>query len=109
MLSDYPAADKLGALGLEVDLQVSAIDDEVERLKPHPRGLQHVLELAGIEPDRTVMIGDRLERDGECARRAGTKYLIKSPGHPSREPFFREFSELLDSFVSSAAEGAALQ
>jgi FMN phosphatase YigB (HAD superfamily) len=109
VLSDYPVADKLEALGLEVDLQVSAVDGEVERLKPHPRGLQRVMELAGIGPDRAVMIGDRLERDGECARRAGMQYLIRSPGHASQEAFFGEYSEIFDSFLSSAADRAALK
>ena len=108
-LSDYPAADKLAALELDADLQVSAVDPEVDRLKPHPRGLQRVLDLAGVSGDQSVMIGDRDERDGECARRAGTHWLIKTSGGQSEGPHFREYADLLKSFEQRAAEEATLQ
>ena len=103
VLSDYPAADKLAALGLEADLQVSAVDPEVDRLKPHPRGLQRVLEIAGVAAEQTVMIGDRDERDGECARRAGTQYLIKSSSRQPGTHHFREYADLLNSFEQRSA------
>lgn len=47
-LSDYPAADKLRALGLQVDGAVSATDAEIARLKPDPRGLQAILARTGV-------------------------------------------------------------
>lgn len=109
VLSDYPAADKLAALELDADLQISAVDPEVDRLKPHPRGLQRVLELASVAADQAVMIGDRDERDGECARRAGTRWLIKTSGDRPAELYFKEYSDLLKSFGQSAAEDATLQ
>lgn len=109
VLSDYPAADKLAALELEADLQVSAVDPEVERLKPHPRGLQRVIEMGGVSTEQVVMIGDRDERDGECARRAGTRYLIKSTEGQPRMHHFREYADLIDSFEQGSAEDAALQ
>lgn len=109
VLSDYPAADKLAALELDADLQISAVDPEVDRLKPHPRGLQRVLELAGVAADQSVMIGDRDERDGECARRAGTRWLIKTSGDRPAELYFKEYADLLKSFEQSAAEEATLQ
>jgi putative hydrolase of the HAD superfamily len=34
--------------------------------------------LAGVEPEQTVLIGDRAERDGMAARRAGAHALIRS-------------------------------
>jgi FMN phosphatase YigB (HAD superfamily) len=109
VLSDYPAADKLAALELEADLQVSAVDPEVDRLKPHPRGLQRVIEICGVATEQVVMIGDRDERDGECARRAGTRYLIKSSvGQPGMHRF-SEYADLLNSFEQRSAEDAALQ
>lgn len=109
VLSDYPAADKLAALGLDADQQVSAVDPEVDRLKPHPRGLQRVLELTGVPVEQSVMIGDRDERDGECARRAGTHWLIKTSGGQPEGPYFREYADLLSSFEQRAAEEATLQ
>ena len=47
-LSDYPAADKLQALSLQVDGAVSATDAEIARLKPDPRGLQAILARTGV-------------------------------------------------------------
>lgn len=76
VLSDYPAEAKLEALGLAADIVVSARDKGVGLLKPHPRGLLRVLELAGVAPGAALMVGDRAERDGEAARRAGVQALI---------------------------------
>jgi FMN phosphatase YigB (HAD superfamily) len=109
VLSDYPAAAKLVALGLEVELQVSGVDPQVDRLKPHPRGLQRVLELAGVAPEQAVMIGDREDRDGECARRAGVRALIKVSKPQRDKACFRDFADLTQSLEQSSAEDAALQ
>ena len=84
-LSDYPARDKLAAMGLAVDLVVSATDADVGRLKPHPLGLQQLMRRAGVAPAATLLIGDRVERDGHAAARAGTRCLIRS-GRP-RSPW----------------------
>lgn len=78
ILSDYPAEAKLRVFGLEADIIVCAGDPAVGVLKPHPRGLQYVMELAGVTPEQTVMVGDRAERDGDAARRSGAHPLIKS-------------------------------
>ena len=78
IFSDYPAAAKLHALGLSVDLIVSATDATMDVLKPNPRGLTRLMEAAGVAADETIMIGDRAERDGEAARRAGVACLIRS-------------------------------
>ena len=37
ILSDYPARDKMEALGLVADHIVTAVDDDVNVLKPNPR------------------------------------------------------------------------
>ena len=80
VLSDYPAAAKLEALGLEAAVVVSGVDPDVDLLKPHPAGLQAALRKLGAAPDRSLMIGDRDDRDGECARRAGVECLLRGPG-----------------------------
>jgi len=109
VLSDYPADAKLQALELAAELAVSAVDPEVDRLKPHPRGLQRILELAGVEPSQALLIGDREDRDGECARRAGVAYLIRS-SHPKREAHqFKDYGELVRSLSRQPARDAALQ
>jgi FMN phosphatase YigB (HAD superfamily) len=78
VLSDYTVNAKLSALGLYADHAVSANDESVGLLKPNPRGLQVLIEAAGVEPCQTVLIGDRTDRDGQAARRAGAHSLIKS-------------------------------
>ncbi|WP_218191384.1 HAD family hydrolase [Enhydrobacter aerosaccus] len=78
VLSDYRAAAKLRALGLTADHVVCAEDDGVGVLKPHPKGLLMLMEAAGATPDATVVIGDRPQRDGLAARRAGARALIRS-------------------------------
>ena len=76
--SDYPAQAKLDAMGLHADHLVCAPDEEVRVLKPHPRGLKVLLREAGMAPENAVLFGDRAERDGEAARRAGVLPLIRS-------------------------------
>jgi HAD superfamily hydrolase (TIGR01549 family) len=90
VLSDYPVADKLQALGLEADYTVAAGDPEVEIMKPHPAGLQYLMRIAGESSDATLLIGDRAERDGAAARRAGVAVLLRSkavPGYHCVESF----------------------
>jgi putative hydrolase of the HAD superfamily len=77
VLSDYPATAKLAALGLAADFIVAASDPDIALMKPHPRGLQSLVQRAGVTAAQTVMIGDRPERDGAAAHRAGTAVLIR--------------------------------
>ncbi len=76
VLSDYPAQDKLAALGLHADPVVWAGDDGVGRLKPDPRGLRQILARTGVAADRTVVVGDRADRDGAVAARVGARALL---------------------------------
>jgi phosphoglycolate phosphatase/putative hydrolase of the HAD superfamily len=95
VLSDYPAAAKLAALGLEAELVVSGTDAEIDRLKPRPEGLQSTVERLAVEPSHCLMIGDRDDRDGECARRAGVPYLLRLPGEAIPGSRFGTFVDLL--------------
>lgn len=76
ILSDYPTSAKVQALGLHADYLVSASD--VGLLKPHPRGLERLMVLAGTTPEQTILVGDRADRDGAAAQRAGCKCLLRS-------------------------------
>jgi phosphoglycolate phosphatase/putative hydrolase of the HAD superfamily len=76
VLSDYPALDKLAALGLRADPVVWAGDAGVGRLKPDPRGLRQILARTGVAADRTVVVGDRADRDGAVAARVGARALL---------------------------------
>lgn len=76
VFSDYPSEEKLRALKMSCDLIVSATDKGVDRLKPDPAGVFVIMEKLGAAPDRCLFIGDRDDRDGECARRSGINHLI---------------------------------
>jgi putative hydrolase of the HAD superfamily len=78
ILSDYPVSAKLNALKLTPDFVVSSGDKGIEVLKPNPRGLEFLIASARTTANATVVIGDRPDRDGMLARRAGAKALIKS-------------------------------
>ncbi len=78
ILSDYPVKAKLAALGLTANHVVCATDDDVGVLKPHPRGLNVLIRAANAKANETVLIGDRADRDGLAARRAGARALIRS-------------------------------
>lgn len=93
VFSDYPACAKLEALGLLAAQVVCATDPHIGRLKPDPAGLLAIMQACGASAQRTLMIGDRADRDGEAARRAGAGALIRSaraiPGYLT----FRAFDD----------------
>ena len=90
VLSDYPAQEKLRALELQAQVVVSATDADIARLKPHPRGLLAIVERAGVSAARTLMIGDRVDRDAASAQRAGAQALmISRKQHPGVMCFAR--------------------
>jgi putative hydrolase of the HAD superfamily len=93
ILSDYPAEAKLRSMGLDVTHIVAATDPAVRRLKPHPKGLNVLIESAGTTAKRTLLIGDRYERDGIAAQRAGARYLIRTSLAATTFPAFRSFGD----------------
>jgi HAD superfamily hydrolase (TIGR01549 family) len=74
--SDYPAAEKLAALGLEMDFTFSATDAMINCLKPDSKGLTAILNQLSLSPRDCIFIGDRDEKDGLCARQVGMDFLI---------------------------------
>jgi FMN phosphatase YigB (HAD superfamily) len=102
ILSDYPAKAKLLALGLTADYVVFAGDEGVGRLKPHPRGLESLIAAAGVKASATMLIGDRVDRDGLAARRAGARALIRSSKPIGGWQTFAGFDDaLFASFLTS--------
>ena len=88
VFSDYPAIDKLAALGLQAAPVVCATDAGVARLKPDPAGLLAILRCTGVDAARALMIGDRFDRDGMAASRAGMRALIRAGRpHPDYSTF----------------------
>lgn len=105
VLSDYPADAKLAALGLKADYVVYAGNPSVGVLKPNPRGLAVLMRAAGVDAQATVLIGDRIERDGVAARRIGAWPLIRSHRPLDHWQTFARFDDpIFDSVLPAAAD-----
>ena len=91
IFSDYPATAKLGALRLTADIVVCATDEDVGQLKPGPKGLHKIL--ADTISARTLMIGDRPDRDWEAAHRVGVRAFIRSRHALPNVDTFRSYSD----------------
>ena len=83
--SDYEADDKLKALQLSTDYVYTAEQERVGELKPSPKGLNLIMSDLNVPKDKTIMIGDRMFKDGEAAKKAGCDYLILSKSKKKRE------------------------
>ena len=85
VFSDYPAMDKLTAMGLRphVTLALDATDERVNAFKPHPRGLLAACEAWGLAPDEVLYVGDRPDVDAGCASRAGMPCAIFVKSRPA--------------------------
>ena len=95
ILSDYPANAKLAALKLNANHIIFTGDSNVGLLKPHPRGLEMLIRAAGVLPSATLVIGDRVERDGVAACRAGARVLIRSSKAIAGWQTFKSFDDPL--------------
>ena len=76
VLSDYPTAAKLKALGVSVDGSYGPEDARIDELKPSPKGLWVIMEDFDVAAEDVLMIGDRMEKDGASAEAAGVDFLI---------------------------------
>lgn len=78
IFSDYPIEDKIAALSIKPDGMYCPGDERNIELKPSPMGLELILNDFALAPEEILMVGDRDEKDGEAARRAGVDYYICS-------------------------------
>jgi HAD superfamily hydrolase (TIGR01549 family) len=78
VFSDYPAIDKLKALGLfdTIPLVLCATDPEINAFKPHPKGFLHACAIWGVSPEEVLYVGDRPEVDANGAAAAGMPCAI---------------------------------
>jgi HAD superfamily hydrolase (TIGR01549 family) len=86
VLSDYPCAGKIEALGLSgaFELQLCTTDPGVNAFKPHPRGLLRACEHWRLPPADVVYVGDRADVDQAAANAAGMRcYLVNASGPAS--------------------------
>lgn len=88
VLSDYPAAGKLQALGIvdRFSLVLCTTDHHIDALKPDPAGFRRACEIWGLRPEEVLYVGDRPEVDGAGASAAGLPCVIvgRSPRGGSR-------------------------
>jgi HAD superfamily hydrolase (TIGR01549 family) len=98
IFSDYPATEKLSAMGLSAHHIVAAGD--VGLLKPRAEGLQLLMATAGATARETLFIGDRADRDGVAGQRAGVRILIRSSKPIEVFQTFKTFHDpLFDPFM----------
>jgi HAD superfamily hydrolase (TIGR01549 family) len=77
LVSDYPAREKLRALGLDDFFEVVVANGEsaaIGALKPDPGGYLAAATALNVRPQSCLVVGDRLDADGEAANRAGMKF-----------------------------------
>lgn len=78
IVSDYHVNEKMIAMGFlenTADVSVSALDSDVQALKPSPKGFLFAAQKLAVPPANCLVIGDRDSRDGEGARRSGMNYI----------------------------------
>ena len=79
VVSDYPARDKLAALGEPELFDVVVASGEPggpPRLKPDPAGYLRAAEALRVAPARCLVIGDREDADCAAARAAGAQFRL---------------------------------
>ena len=79
LVSDYPARAKLSAMGLAELFETVIANGEdggARWLKPHPDGFLSAAERLRVSPERCLVLGDRIDADGEAARRAGMAFRL---------------------------------
>lgn len=74
--SDNLIKGKTKALGVTLDYEFTAYDQGIGCMKPNPTGITHILKVCQVKPEDAIMIGDRMEKDGEAAQGAGIDYNI---------------------------------
>jgi len=73
--SDYPAAEKINALGLKVDYIFTSEDPEIKELKPDKQAMEHILNTVNTQVEKYIYVGDRDCKDGASARTVGMRYI----------------------------------
>ena len=74
--SDYAAEEKLRALHFTPDAVYYPGVCGLTELKPSLKSMTEILKREGLCPERTVMIGDRREKDGESAALVGAQFIL---------------------------------
>jgi putative hydrolase of the HAD superfamily len=89
----------LEEMGLAQRLDFSVFSSEIGLRKPHPAIFEHALGALGVEPERTLFVGDRLFEDVRGAAELGMTTVqalwFRADEHPDgAEPDHRAFTQL---------------
>jgi len=111
-LSDYPADEKLRAMGMAglFDVVVTAQAPEVNAFKPNPRGLLVALERLDVSAAECLYVGDRIDVDAAAANAAGVRCAILTSRRVARNQSLvtvTDYSDLLcllDDLTSSTTD-----
>lgn len=90
IFSDYPVEDKMKALNIAADEMYCSAKEPICELKPSSKGLNVILDNSNAQPEDAIMIGDRMVKDGECAKGAGMDYLILEKSKKSRKRLYEK-------------------
>lgn len=82
--SDYPAAEKCKAIGVQPDDVFWPDGERICVLKPSSAGVKYIVSQHNLDVSKTLFIGDRYEKDGVCAKNSGMDYLILKKSRFSR-------------------------
>jgi len=95
IFSDYPVEDKLRALGIKADGKYCSAMNPIEELKPSSKGIDIILNDFSVRKEDAIMIGDRMSKDGECAKGAGVDYLILDKSASKRDVIYKGYMKKL--------------
>jgi putative hydrolase of the HAD superfamily len=89
----------LEQMGIEERLDFSVFSSEVGTRKPHPAIFERALDALGVEPERSVFVGDRLYEDVRGAAEVGMTTVqalwFRADEHPDGgEPDYQAFTQL---------------
>jgi putative hydrolase of the HAD superfamily len=89
----------LEQMGIEERLDFSVFSSEVGTRKPHPAIFERALDALGVEPERSLFVGDRLYEDVRGASEVGMTTAqalwFRADEHPDgAEPDYQAFTQL---------------
>ena len=95
IIANQPSSvkDALRRDGLAAYFQVWGVSDDVGLEKPDPALFTHVLQEAGIDAARSVMVGDRLDYDVRPAKAAGMRAVWVLRGEAPDDPTPEQLAE----------------
>lgn len=114
LLANYPWAPlvrrTLAGYGLEGYFEAVAVSGELGWAKPRPEAFRAILDRLGVEPARTLFVGDDLVNDVRGAKAMGFVTAWIAPGRPADEPAadhrLERLADLLG-VLGGAPDGAA--